>query len=142
MTFQVSRRSNFLSIKFSACFQHIDQAVEEIKRFLTENGLEYKSFGIVLSLREALLNAVIHGSNQNPYKMIQFKLHLNVTGLIIEIEDQGPGFDWKTFLNRKWQSTMESKRGLAIMKFYFSNITYNNKGNKILLKKQLLPHNQ
>ena len=140
MTFQVSCRSNSLSIKFSACFKHIDQAAEEIKRFLIENGLEHKSFGIILSLREALLNAVIHGSDQKPYKMIQFKFNLTVTGLMMEIEDQGPGFDWRTFLNQKWKSTMESKRGLAIMKFYFSNITYNTKGNKILLKKQLLPY--
>ncbi len=55
---------------------------------------------ILLALREALLNAVIHGNRFDPKSFFELSLRL-VPGLLhIQVTDQGSGFDLFPFLNR------------------------------------------
>jgi len=51
---------------------------------------------ISLAAREAAINAVMHGNQQDPAKKVEFSMELTPAALILRIADQGPGFDPST----------------------------------------------
>jgi len=135
--FTVSRGASSLNMSFSSTLENIDQADEETKRFLCSAGLEAEAFGIRLAMREGLINAVVHGSRGDRHKIVKYGLRLENNHLIVEIEDQGGGFDWQFHMGKEPALTSESGRGLAIMRSYCTDVAYNGKGNKLVLRKKI-----
>ena len=131
------KRTKGLTIVADATLSNIDIICDKTRIFLNEFGLSSIEFQTLISLREALCNAVIHGSNSDYRKKIFFQIKINGKSLIIEIEDQGEGFNWKSINNEIPDSSLESGRGLAIIKHHFGRLRYNKKGNKIILEKFL-----
>jgi len=132
----LSSTNNF-EISFSASLANIDKAANEAQRLLVANGFETQWFNIILTVRETLTNAVLHGCQGDEEKSIKFAMHITDDHLIIDVEDTGSGFDWKTSLDKELPSTQPSGRGLSIMQKIFDTIIFNKKGNKIRLKKQI-----
>ena len=131
--FKVSQNSNEIYLSFSAFLRNIDRAAEETKRFLKKAGKENQSFNIILGLREALINAVVHGSRNNSRRVIIYHLRIENDIFFIEVEDEGYGFDWRAYFEKGIPKLHDHGRGLAIMKRYFSAMKYNERGNKLLL---------
>jgi serine/threonine-protein kinase RsbW len=48
---------------------------------------------IAISLSEAVNNAILHGNRNDPAKQVTVRFMLIEDGLIIEVQDQGNGFD-------------------------------------------------
>jgi serine/threonine-protein kinase RsbW len=73
----------------------ISPVVESVMRIVTEMGCAAgKEFEIELALREALANAIEHGSGHDPSKEIQCCVACDHTrGMLIVVRDPGPGFD-------------------------------------------------
>jgi len=60
----------------------------------TEAGLdEDQRFYIAMAVREAAINAVLHGNGYDPSRQIDVSLENTGTALVFVIADQGPGFD-------------------------------------------------
>ena len=132
-------RSKGLDISFAATLENVDRASKEIKRILKREGIKNLGFNIILGVREALINSVIHGSMGDGNKIIRLNMFLGDNSLIVEVEDQGEGFDWKALIGKKLPSREESGRGLAIMKKSFSSIEYNEKGNRVVMTRRFSP---
>jgi serine/threonine-protein kinase RsbW len=116
------------------------QAIEE---FVVEFGercrarLEHKSFfGAELLLREALTNAVQHGSNADPAKRVRCCLRIKGGRLLIAVEDCGRGFDWRAAWNKQAASPDSSGRGVEILRKYASRVRYNGRGNAVTIVKR------
>ena len=137
MTFDITQNNNHLTITFSAQLEHVDRAADETKRFLASFGLDRQSFNVTLGLREALNNAVMRGCNKNRKKNVTYNLRYETDRLIMEVEDEGDGFDWQRYLGKEPPVLAESGRGLPIMEQYFEMIWFNEKGNKVVLVKFL-----
>jgi serine/threonine-protein kinase RsbW len=59
-----------------------------------EAGLdEDQRFHIAMAVREAAINAVLHGNGYDPSRQIDVSLENTGTALVFVIADQGPGFD-------------------------------------------------
>lgn len=88
-------------------------------------------------LNEALMNAIEHGSRLDPTKVIHVSYLLKKDRLIIEIEDEGTGFDFTCVPDPTTAENIFSHRGrgIFIMKKYMDDVTYNDKGTKITLIK-------
>ena len=73
----------------------ISPMVERVMRIVTEMGCAAgREFEIELALREALANAVEHGSGNDPSKQIQCCVACDhARGMLIVVRDPGPGFD-------------------------------------------------
>ena len=122
-----------LLLYFPANLENIDYAITEIKKFLVQKKLDEFSFEVILVSREALINAVVYGCESNPDKNVKLELRIEPACLVIEIEDQGPGFDWQGCLKRVLPDKETSGRGLYIMKTYCDKIFYNESGNRLTL---------
>lgn len=98
----------------------------------------FGSFGLLLGLREALTNAVVHGNHSDPAKTVLCVVKFDHSSVVMEISDQGEGFDWKNSPDSFPDPTVPGHRGLGIMRTFFDTCRYNEEGNKILLTKHFL----
>ncbi len=74
------------------------ESVEEVEaaadQLATEAGLdEDQRFHIAMAVREAAINAVLHGNEYDPARQIEVSLENTGKDLMISIADQGQGFD-------------------------------------------------
>lgn len=135
--FDVSEQSRDLHVRMSADLEKIDDACKRVMHFLEKLGLERYDFDLQLLTREALINAVVHGCGSDSRKKIEYFLRLEGKSLIMEVEDEGEGFDWSACLGKEPEATSEGGRGLLIMKNYSTQMAYNSKGNRLFLKKTI-----
>jgi len=85
-----------------------------------------------LILDEAIVNAMEHGNKWDPSKNILIKISLIEKGIQIEIEDEGPGFDYfHKFTEEEIKPNLNERgRGLFLIQ-QFCDIEWTNCGNII-----------
>jgi len=132
--FTLSEKINYLEASFSAELNNIDKAGVVTEDFLASTNINYNSFDILLVMREALNNAVIHGCHSNVDKSVFYRVKLDRNELAMEVEDEGDGFDWRTILKREPRLDWDHGRGFPILKHYCDRICFNEKGNQLIIK--------
>lgn len=132
---QVIRDSNRIYMEFGAELKNIDLAAEEIRASLSAHGFKEYCFDILLIAREALTNAVLHGCGANACLRVRCSVQFLEDRVILEVQDQGGGFDWKTAMESELEPDprKEHGRGLFILKKYSNGVDYNDKGNRVTL---------
>lgn len=142
--FEAQRLPDRVHARFSSELAHIDTACKVTRVFLDESGLGELSFQLLVGLREALANAVMHGNGSDPALHVELTVQHASTPtaheLTVEVADEGAGFGWQGRLTDSGAAPppeAESGRGLAIMRAFFDEISYNNAGNRITLRKSL-----
>lgn len=126
-----------IQITMDSRMENIDMAASITKDFLLKRNLGDQSFSTCLVLREALTNAVRHANKYDLSKKIFYKISLKKDSIGLIIEDQGSGFDWKNAVDKEHPKTADHGRGFKIMKTYFNEVEFNEKGTIISLKKKL-----
>ncbi len=120
-------------MRISAELDNIDLACREAKRLFAKRGLEQDCFPALLVLREALSNAVIHGSGCDATKNVYCDLSFQGDLLTITVEDEGEGFSWRGCHNTPPSPNAEGGRGVCIMQNYSQKVDFNDQGNKVSL---------
>jgi serine/threonine-protein kinase RsbW len=94
-------------------------------------------FGIRLSLEEAIVNAVKHGNRNDPTKIVYARYQITNTQFLIEIQDEGSGFDPEGVPDPLNPENLERPggRGVFLMRHYMSWVQYNETGNCVTLCK-------
>jgi serine/threonine-protein kinase RsbW len=90
-------------------------------------------FATELLLREALNNAVVHGCRNDPSLSFSCRLTISDQKIIIEVSDEGTGFDWRRKSEFQPANSDESGRGLSIYAIYANSIKFNESGNCVTL---------
>ncbi len=116
-------------VRMSAELVNIDKAGAVTKRFLEEHGMGGQSFGVLLGMREALANAVVHGCGKDPLKEVRYQLSVKNATLTMRVEDQGQGFDWRKAPREVPDPEATSGRGMPILHQYFDEVSFNDMGN-------------
>ena len=125
---------------FPSTMENIDEVIIEAIDFLYSrlDGIKEHAFAINLVLREGLTNAVRHGNAGDPQKEVTLAVDVSERQRIqFAIEDQGEGFDWKEHQNSEIPEDDDHGRGLIIMDSYFTDFSYNEKGNILYLVKDV-----
>ncbi|MBX9654499.1 ATP-binding protein [bacterium] len=88
-------------------------------------------FGIRLAMEEAIINAIKHGNKQDLEKFVQVRYTINEEHFLIEIEDEGPGFDPEDVPDPTAPENLErpSGRGLLLMRAYMTECDFLRGGN-------------
>jgi serine/threonine-protein kinase RsbW len=92
-------------------------------------------FGVRLALEEAVVNAFRHGHRGAPTKPVSVSFLVNPDLVLLEVKDQGPGFDPKKVPNPLAPGNLErcSGRGLLLMRSYMTWVRFNDRGNSVTM---------
>jgi serine/threonine-protein kinase RsbW len=126
-----------LTMRFSATLNNVDTACDEVGKMLTSRRADKSAFATELIIREALNNAVLHGSRGDAAKTVECSVRFEEEYLVIEVNDQGDGFGWRSAIRETTGTAALSGRGLPIMKAYAAEVSFNEKGNGLLLRVSL-----
>lgn len=127
--------------------------IEELSAYRNEfeNKLAYFGFDemehvqLSLALHELGKNAVVHGNKNEEGKKIVIDMSINSERCSFSIEDEGEGFipedvpdptDYERqmrLLEEGREDEISHGRGIWLTRQYFSNLSYNDKGNKVSL---------
>lgn len=101
-----------------------------------EIGISYSSYGkILISLLEAVNNAIIHGNNSSPDKSVDISVSYKKPKLTIKIKDEGAGFSPDKVPDPTKPENIEEAngRGVFIMSKLADEIKYSRKGNCVTM---------
>jgi serine/threonine-protein kinase RsbW len=82
------------SYKLDSTLETVDNAEQTATRIASESGFgEDEVMQIAMAVREAAVNAVLHGNAYDPEKKVELEFERTKDDLIIIIRDQGKGMD-------------------------------------------------
>ncbi len=113
-------------------------AIDRATRMLIED-IESSSydptscFAVRLALEEALTNAYKHGNKEDPNKSVIVDSSIEPHRIVIEIQDEGSGFDPGTVPDPTAEENLEipSGRGLVLMQSFMTTVEVVAPGNRI-----------
>ena len=114
------------------------KVLDELLAVLAQNQwAEEDTFGIHLAVEEALMNAIKHGNQRDPEKLVSVDYWLSPTLLRITVEDEGEGFDPEDVPDPTLEENLElpSGRGLMLMRTFMTHVEFNDKGNRVEMEK-------
>jgi serine/threonine-protein kinase RsbW len=95
------------------------------------------AFAIRLALEEAITNAFVHGHRELDASVpVRIEYRVGAGELDVAIEDQGPGFVPEALPDPTLDENLAkpSGRGVMLMKAYMSDVAYNARGNRVVLR--------
>ena len=97
---------------------------------------EYDSgscFAIRLALEEALSNAFKHGNRNDPAKIVTLDCRVDGSSVVIDIEDEGEGFDPEAVPDPTEEENLEipAGRGIVLMRSFMTEVAFQPPGNRV-----------
>ncbi len=79
-----------------------------------------------IAITEAVGNAIIHGNKKDPEKKVSITLKLTDDRIVVEVKDQGKGFDPDSLADPRDPKNLlkENGRGIFILKTLMDKVTY------------------
>jgi serine/threonine-protein kinase RsbW len=119
-------------------FADIRRVLEAVASAMARAGyVEKEQFAVRLALDEALINAHKHGHQGDWSPAIAVRFSVRSEGVMIAVEDQGPGFNPEEVPDPRAPENLErpSGRGLLLMRLYMTRVWHNARGNCVHLCK-------
>jgi serine/threonine-protein kinase RsbW len=113
----------------------VHQLMYFIARFRTPDGSE---LNIETALHEALANAIVHGNQEDPRKLVCVACRCTTDGEVsLTVQDEGPGFDTAAVLD---PTTPENRllphgRGIYLMKTLMDDVCFEQDGAVVHMRK-------
>lgn len=110
-----------------------------------------KRHEFIIALGEALDNAITHGNKLDQNKFIEIECLVTRNQITCSVQDEGPGFNYKPYLNQtladfdllkfieKVRKGQICGLGLALIRKCSDEVYFNETGNKIYFVKRLIP---
>jgi serine/threonine-protein kinase RsbW len=95
-------------------------------------------FAVKLAVEEASVNAFRHGHRRDPAKTIHVRYLVTADEVLIEVEDQGRGFDPDQVPDPLAEENLrrESGRGVFLLRAYMTWVSFNRQGNRVTLARR------
>ena len=138
----MNRRSDTgkLSLEIPSDIKYVKEVSSGILKWLQPRKLDDSAlFDIRLCVEEVVRNAITHGNNNDKGLKVLVSYWLEGDSLIIEIEDEGRGFDLGKVPDPTiGENIMKgSGRGVYLVRKLIDKMEFNDKGNKVRLTKYL-----
>jgi serine/threonine-protein kinase RsbW len=124
--------------------ESVEQVESAADQLATEAGLdEDQRFHIAMAVREAAVNAVLHGNEYDPDRHIEVSLENNGVDLIFTIADEGRGFDPDKVPDPRAQENLlrGTGRGIFLIRSLMDEVHFRqlHPGTELTLVKHLAP---
>jgi serine/threonine-protein kinase RsbW len=111
----------------------VENAIDEATATI---GISKDFYGkILVSVMEAVNNAILHGNRSNPEKVVDIDISYMDNQLDITVTDEGPGFRPESVPDPTTPENIEALngRGIYLMSHLADNIKYSEKGNSVTM---------
>jgi len=129
----MARQSNNLVI--SATMNEMPKVIWFVEEICDTYHLNETYYGnILVSMEEAVRNAILHGNKSDTRKKVYITSEWIRNGLKFKIEDEGEGFDFDSVPDPLEEAVTEEHRkgaGIFLMKTLSDQVKYNEKGNAV-----------
>jgi len=111
--------------------EHLEDYVNELQNWADFNDEDYAR--IMLTLSEAVTNAIVHGNKENPEKRVTIRSELTDGTLSISVKDEGAGFDPSNIPDPLKEENLLNigGRGVYLIKQYADDLQFNENGTKL-----------
>lgn len=125
------------------CTNYYDHVRDEVEGFFLTNGVE-DYFFIVTGITEAVNNSLLHSKSTQSVRL-DIRITVNKK-IFIRVADKGIGFKGNEYIEKLKKANHcffeekmydENGRGVLMMYEIFDRVIYNEKGNEVLLVKDL-----
>lgn len=103
---------------------------------------ETLAYHINLVLTEAMTNAIRHANDDDPEKKVRITISISDNRLVIQVEDNGQGFDINLIPEPDFARLEDSGRGIFMIKALMDSVMYQRNsqqnGNILIMTKQLV----
>jgi serine/threonine-protein kinase RsbW len=132
------------SFRLNSTMESVEQVESAADQLATEAGLdEDQRFHIAMAVREAAVNAVLHGNEYDPDRHIEVSLENNGVDLIFTIADEGRGFDPDKVPDPRAQENLlrGTGRGIFLIRSLMDEVHFRqlHPGTELTLVKHLAP---
>lgn len=88
-------RVRVLEVEIPSDVRLIERVVELVRRECEVMGFAQRqvSLNVPVALTEAVSNAILRGNRDDPAKHVRVRARVDMECLIVEVRDEGPGFD-------------------------------------------------
>ena len=121
-----------LNIPSKPC--QVSKLEDYVKQIMTACKLKEEMYAnILISLTEAVNNAIIHGNKKDANKQVCINCEQRKTAIVIKIKDEGSGFNSVEIKNPLSPERIEMNggRGVLIMNELCDRVQYHNNGNTV-----------
>jgi serine/threonine-protein kinase RsbW len=114
--------------------RRIQEEIESLVKTVFE---EHEAFAIKMAVEEALVNAIKHGNQMDPEKRVRGRYRVGPERFEVRITDEGPGFNPEDVPDPTAPENLERPcgRGLLLIRFYMSSVTFQDEGRTIVMHK-------
>jgi len=131
-----------VSYRMESTLESVNKAEAMAEQFSSQSGFaEDTRGGISMAVREAMINAVLHGNAYDPAKRVNLTFEQNGRQLIITITDQGKGLDPAEVPDPLAPENLmkQSGRGIFLMRAFMDEVRIRkvDPGTEITLIKRL-----
>jgi len=131
-----------VSYRMESTLDSVNKAEEMADRIAAQAGIDEDTrSGVSMAVREAMINAVLHGNAYDPAKRVNLTFENNAQELQITISDEGHGFIPEEVPDPLAPENLlkESGRGIFLMRAFMDEVRFRklNPGTEITLIKRL-----
>ena len=111
----------------------VERLVDDVCQIYNVNEDSYGN--ILIAVTEAVNNAINHGNQNNPDKIVQIGFETSDKQLIFNIKDEGTGFDYQNLPDPTDPSNLDkiNGRGVFLMKHLADRLEFKNNGKEVSL---------
>ena len=114
--------------------------VDQVMSFLMGSpGADGNRFEIQLALSEALVNAIVHGNQEDPQKRIHVRCRLTTDGEVsMTVQDEGPGFEHDGVADPTAPENRlrAQARGIYLMRTLMDEVVFEKGGSAVHMRKR------
>ncbi len=116
----------------------VEKLIDEVCEILKISEEHYGN--ILISMTEAVNNAIVHGNKLDPDKHVNVKVKAEEKSLHFTVEDEGPGFDYENLPDPTAPENIEKPngRGVFLMKNLADECSFEDNGRIVELEFEAL----
>jgi len=133
-----------VSLTLDSSLASVDKVERTAEEFAVRAGFDEDTVPtIAMAVREAVVNAVLHGNAYDPAKHITVSFEVNNDSLVIRVADQGPGLDPSTLRDPLAPENIlrGSGRGIFLIRAFMDEVHFRqlHPGTELTLIKHRAP---
>ena len=133
-----------LSLTLESSLASVDQAEQAAERYAEQAGFDEDTRGsIAMAIREAVVNAVLHGNAYDPNKQVTVSFETTAEDLLVKVSDQGTGLNPDTIPDPLAPENIlrGSGRGIFLIRAFMDEVNFRqlHPGTELTLVKHRTP---